>query len=185
MGQLIKQYPSVPSADNSDNSNFAEVIGNKTDRSFSDGTVGTDTSVMGHLRANYNHVHDSAKCYPVLADPVTIAASSNAWTDYGDYVEIIPVDTITSSFDIHWVHTGEISATGNYVLELASGLAASEVTIGQIAFSRDSNQVQTASQPIQIPPQPTNTRISARLSSGNAQANTADIKVYYHNYPEI
>ena len=178
---LTKQNLVVPTADTTDNVYIKDVIGNKADTEIT--TPGTSSlyQLAGYM--NYYHVHSPAKCYPVLADPVTVTASENVWTDYGSWVEIIPVNTITDPFDIHWVHTGEISATGNYVLELASGTAESEVVIGQIAFSRDSNQVQTSSQPIQIAPQPANTRISARLSSGNAAANTADIKVYYHEYP--
>ena len=171
----------VPLVDSSNNINNKDVLGNKTDTTIMSPGTSSLYQLAGYM--NYYHVHDSAKCYPVLADPVTVTASENAWTDYGAWVEIIPVDTITNPFDIHWVHTGEISATGNYVLELSSGLAESEVVIGQIAFSRDSNQVQTASQPMQIPPQLANTRISARLSSGNAVTNTADVKVYYHEYP--
>lgn len=181
--KIVDELHDVPTQDSTAEATMSDVIGNRNDRSFSNRA--DDPSVIGHLTAGYYHVHSPAKCYPVLADPVTVTASANAWTDYGSWTEIIPASTIGSAFDIHWVHTGEISAQGNYVLELGAGVSGSETVIGQIAFSRDSNQVQTASQPIQIPPQPADTRISARLSSGNAVANTVDVKIYYHQYPDI
>lgn len=171
----------VAPVDSTENETMNDVIGNKDDRTLS--APGTDSlyGLAGYM--GYYHVHSPAHAYPVLADPVQVAASANAWTDYGSWVELIPASTITDAFDIHWVHTGEISATGNYVLQLGAGASGSESVIGEIAFSRDSNQVQTASQPIQIAPQLANTRIAVRLSSGNAAANTVDVKVYYHVYP--
>jgi len=163
------------------NVTIADVVGNKTDTNIMGPGNNSLYQLAGYM--GYYHVHSPAQCYPVLADPVTVTASANAWTDYGSWVELVPASTITDPFDIHWVHTGEISATGSYVLQLGAGASGSEVVIGTIAFSRDSNQVQTASQPIQIAPLPANTRVAVRLSSSNAVANTADVKIYYHVYP--
>ena len=158
------------------------VLGDVTD-SFG-GTPGTGTlySLAGYM--SYYHVHSPANVYPVLASPVEITASENAWTDYGAYAEVIPVNTITSPFDIHWVFVSEISAAGDYVLEIAGGAALSEEVIGRVAFTRGASALnQTLHVPVQIPPQAANTRISARLSSSNAVDNTAKIKFYYHIYP--
>jgi hypothetical protein len=168
-------------ANSTANVTIADVVGNKTDTNIMGPGNNSLYQLAGYM--GYYHVHSPAQCYPVLANPVTVTAAATAWTGFGAWVEVVPASTITDPFDIHWVHTGEISAQGNYVLELGSGGAGAETTIAQIAFSRDSNQVQTASQPIQIAPVAANTRIAARLASNNAVADTVDVKIYYHVYP--
>jgi len=169
------------SVDGSATVTLPQVVGNKADSAIM--TPGTSSlyQIAGYM--GYYHVHSPAQCYPVLADPVTVTASANAWTDYGAWVEIVPAGTITDPFDIHWVQTTDISANGNYVLQLGVGGAGSEVAIATIAFSRDTNQVQGSQQPVQVAPLPAGSRISARLSSSKAAANTADVKIYYHVYP--
>jgi len=161
------------------NSTMSDVIGNKDDANLAGPGSDSLYGIAGFMA--YYHVHSPAKVYPNLANPVNVVAGVGAWT-FGAYTEIVPENGITEAFDIHWVHTSEISAVDNYQLELYSGTVGNEVLIGSIAFSRDSNQVQTASQPIQIPPQPANTRITARLASGTGSDNV-DIKFYYHEYP--
>lgn len=181
MTYITKVDMNIATADGVTNVTGNDVIGNKNDNTLSGPGNDSLYGLAGYM--GYYHVHSPAKCYPVLAAPVTITASANAWTDYGSWVEIVPASTITEAFDIHWVHSSEISAQGNYVLQLAKGGSGSEEVIATIAFSRDSNQVQTASQPVQIAPQLANTRISARVSSDNAVADTVDVKIYYHEYP--
>lgn len=162
------------------NATMSHVVGNKDDKTLAGPGNSSLYALSGYM--GYYHVHGPAKAYPELAAPVTVTADAAAWT-YGAWVEIVPDGAITEAFDIHWVHSGEVSAQGNYVLQIAKGDAGSEEAIGTIAFSRDSNQVQTASQPIQIPPQFAGTRISCRVASDNAVADTVDVKVYYHEYP--
>lgn len=40
----------------------SSVIGTKEDKSFSNGV--TNPTVIGHLKAGYYHIHDSAKVWP-------------------------------------------------------------------------------------------------------------------------
>lgn len=161
------------------NSTMNDVVGNKEDSNLAGPGLDSLYGIAGYMA--YYHVHSPAYPYPNLADPINIISGSGAW-NYGAYTELIPADTIEEAFDIHWIHTAEISAQDNYQIELYSGAPGAEIPIGAIAFSRDSNQVQTASQPIQIPPQLKDTRISARLASGTGSDN-CDIKLYLHEYP--
>jgi len=62
--------------------NFSDVIGNKNDEGLAGPGSGSLYNLAGYM--GYYHVHSPAKCYPVLADPVTVTASANAWTDFGD-----------------------------------------------------------------------------------------------------
>lgn len=181
----LMNAPGVPSEDSAANNNIADVIGNKTDSSFSDSVT---PSIIGHLRAGYYHVHDSAKVYPVGADPVTVTDKNDVGVTpwgHGTIVEIIPADTITVKFDIHWVLISDISAPDDYELKLYKGAAASEELIATIAFARSSNFSQEGSQPIQVAPIPANTRISASLASGDSDGASCKIKLYYHTYPDV
>jgi hypothetical protein len=173
---------SVPNADSTDNYSFIDVIGNKEDKSFSNAN-NWNPSIAGALKANYYHVHDSAKVYPTLDDPVTVTAGVGSWV-LGDFVEIVPVNAITKWFDVHWVLISGISANDDYELVLYKGASESEEEIGRISFVRNAAQSQEGNQPIQIPPQLPNTRISAKLASATG-SNTAKLKLYYHTYPDI
>jgi len=161
------------------------VVGELTDKSFSDSA--TNPTVIGHLRAGYYHVHDSAKVYPVGADPITVTTSNagggSAWA-HGTKVEIIPANTITTKFDIHWVLISAISATDDYELKLWKG-ASGETLIATIAFVRNSNFSQEGNMPIQVSPIAANTRIMASIACGDSDGATCNIKLYYHTYPDI
>ena len=171
------------------NKYIRDVIGNKTDTSFSNGT--TSPSIIGHLTAGYHHVHDSAKVYPTGAgdygaDPITLTASATTNWLHGSKTEVVPVNGITSWFDIHWIIVSSMADADDYELRVFKGGIGEETEIGRIAFSR--NAVQDRSSyplPIQIPPQMPNTRISMSLASGTANTSTAQIKIYYHTYPDI
>ena len=164
------------------NATINDVIGNKEDYSFSDGQ--DNPTVVGHLKAGYYHVHSKARVYPVLADAVTITASAAGWT-YGNKIQIIPADTITTKFDIHWVLISDISAVDQYELSLYSGAENQEELIATIAFTRSSNFAQEGNLPIQVAPVPANTRVTAALACKSTNARTCGVKLYYHTYPDI
>lgn len=139
------------------------------------------TDLVARVETLSDHAHSKALVYPGLADPVTVTAAAGLWT-FGSYAEIVPVSTITDYFDFHYVIVGNISDNGDYVFDIASGLAGAEVLIGQIAFIRTTNQVRVGYTPIQTAIQTANTRISGRLASNVGGAATAAIKLMYHTY---
>ena len=179
---VTKHDLAVPAQNSADNELIMDVIGNKTDESFSNSS--STPSVIGHLKASYYHVHSPAKVYPTLADAVTLTTSDAGWT-LGTIVEIIPADTIDVKFDVHWVVVGAISAVDEYELVLYHGASESEEEIGRIVFNRSSNFSQEGNLPIQIAPQSANTRISAALACKSENARTCTVKLYYHTYPDI
>lgn len=128
------------------------------------------------------HIHGSAMVYPQLAAPITLTKAAGAWAAYPTPTEIIPANTIISDFDIHWISIANISATGNYMLRLYTGAAGSEVFLCELDFYRTAVNAVIGSQPGLSPIIKKNTRISAAISSGNAAADTADIKLRYHTY---
>jgi len=177
----------VPEIDSSENSTIFDVIGNKKDTSFSDGMQ--YPSIIGHMVASYNHVHNSSKVYPRTDNDtplasITVTSSATALT-FGPYTEITNFDLKTLLSDIHHVYINNISDVDEYVLQLATGESGSQVFWGESSFSRDTNQNRVAPVPIQGPPIPAGTKLWARISAEGSGSKTANIKVYTHEYPSV
>ncbi len=130
----------------------------------------------------YQHVHQPAKVYPSLADPIPLVSATGAAWDVGTITEIIPASTITTWFDVHFINISSIDAVDDYELILYKGGAGSEEEIGRIAFSRSSTFAQEGNRPIQIAPLPPNTRVSAALACGDGDGAACNVKLYYHQY---
>lgn len=140
------------------------------------------STVLAYLQTGYYHVHGASFIYPDKADPVTVQSSAASWSITGTIVEIIPVNTITKAFDLHWASVSDISNTLYGIVDIFSGAPGAEVKIGSVDVSRTSNFSQEGQKPIQIPQQPANTRISCRFSDSTTSAQTIKIKLYGHVY---
>lgn len=166
------------------NFTIRDAIGNKEDHSFSNYQI--NPSVLGHLKAGYYHIHAPSQLYPRLADAVPITNDdggnpAGAWTE-GSKQALIPINTITKAFDIHWIKIFSIDDNDEYVLTLYSG----ETKLGEVGFSKVNNFISHVDSVIQIPPQPANTAITATLAAkGGTVARGITIKVFYHTYPDI
>ena len=104
MGGIIRKL-GVVSENSSKNKSIKDVIGNKNDTSFSDGS--NTPSLIGHLVAAYNHIHDKARVYPRTSDNVpaaflTVTGSATALT-YGSWAEVTGYDSKTLLSDIHFI----------------------------------------------------------------------------------
>lgn len=174
---ILKISDIVVSSKNSvSNVDVVDVIGNKTDDYIG-------TSIYSSLYKLVYHTHSIGKVYPLLANPITLTKAVNAWVAFpASKTEIIPVNTVTRPFNIHFVLVSTLSAIGDYIIALYSGSAGSEVIIGYVATSRSANGITEAMVPTLTNIIPANTRISAALTSGNATADTVRIKVFYHEY---
>jgi hypothetical protein len=158
------------------NVGIRDVIGNKTDDSLG-------TSIFSLMYKLAYHSHAIGKVYPLLANPITLTKAVNAWVAFpASKTEIIPVNTVTRPFDIHFVSVSTLSAVGDYVIALYSGAAGAEVLIGYVVASRSASGTTEGIVPTLTTIIPANTRISAALTSGNATADTVRIKVFYHEY---
>jgi hypothetical protein len=140
-----------------------------------------NTDLVAKIDTIEEHIHSTALVYPVLAAPVTLTTAAQAWT-FGSYIEIVPINTITSTFDLHFAMVGNISNNGDYVLSIAKGAISSEVLIAQTAFTRTTNQDRGSYFPVITSIQAANTRIVGRLASSVAGATTATVKLMYHIY---
>jgi hypothetical protein len=179
----FKDNLAVPERNSADDYSIRDVVGNKSDTSFSGGSFNGNPSLVGHSKAGYYHIHSPAKVYPSLADSINVVASATAWT-LGTKVVIIPINTMPNYFDIHWIIVHSISAVDEYELVLYSDSGSGDVEIGRVVFVKTAAQAQEGNLPIQIPPQRPNSKISAALASKSG-GDTVSIKLYYHEYSDI
>lgn len=127
----------------------------------------------------HEHIHARSNVYPTLAAGVTITAGA-AWT-LGNYAVIVPANTITQPFDIHYMNIGSASANDTYEIVLYSGADGSEVEIGRVRFTRNSTQYSPPLIPITTDIVAKNSQIKAKIAS-SAGSNNAVASIYYHTY---
>ena len=141
-------------------------------------------TIIGHLNTMYYHVHGATFIYPnVGTDPITLTSSAAAYSTDGAKVEIIPANSITEDFDIHWVVISDISANLFGYIKLFTGAPGEEVEIGAPEpVSRTDNFSAEHSQYTQIPQVPKNTRISAQFIDSTTQSRTVKIWLKGHVY---
>lgn len=126
------------------------------------------------------HAHSESKVYPTLANGVTVTGAAGAWT-LGNYAQIVPINTITTDFDIHFVTIENSSASD--IFELV--LYASTTEIGRIkifALRNISGNVYIGPVPIQTPIIRKNTQIQAKVASSSGGGDNIDISIHYHVY---
>jgi len=171
----------VPTKNSSANTSARDVMGSKEDDE--DGN-----SVYSYLYIINKHFHSIGMVYPLLADPVTLQKQSGIWAAFNTTTtEIIPANTVTVPFDLHFANVTNLSATGNYLIAFYYGAIGAEVLCGYSVATRTAVGGTEGSCPIISglatgKPIPANSRISAALSSGNNAQDTLQIKVQYHGY---
>lgn len=130
--------------------------------------------------------------YPAAASGISRASSAGAAWSFSAYTEVVPVSTITGIFylaGITWAWHTPVALpdiTYEWIIEIATGAAASEVLIAQIPCSiRGDTLVGYVPSNIVILPEPkevaANTRLSVRVAYSLATtSNTlSGIKILY------
>jgi len=168
----------LPAANSTDNANMSDVIGNKSDSVLAGSLMGVSKLTGVYAEKTDNHNHNSANCYPTLANGVLITGGVAAWT-LGNAIAVIPINTITELFDIHYIEVEVASANDIYEIVLYSDAGTTE--IGRVRTSKQSNQTGATSVPFQCPLQVANTGIWAKLASHDGGHNLT-ISLFYHVY---
>lgn len=126
-----------------------------------------------------DHFHSASKVYPTLAAGVTVNGGAGAWV-LGAATVIVPINTIHSQFDIHYINIGLVSANDTYELVLFTD-AACTVEIGRIRFTKTTVQSSTSSTPMMTPILAADTGIWAKVASSSGNDNIV-MSVFYHTY---
>jgi hypothetical protein len=125
------------------------------------------------------HAHSASKCYPTLAGGVTVTGAAGAQT-LGAFQEIVPANTITDDFDIHYLNIEDASADDQYELVLY----AVTTEIARVRFIVDTSVFGGGlpALPVQSDIIPKNTQIQAKLATAGGGSDTATISLHYHTY---
>jgi hypothetical protein len=171
-----------PAGDSANDATIADVIGIKADTTAGTSVISKLKSIIETVNSINTHNHSSQKCYPSLADGISLAGAAAAWTLAAAFTELIPVNTIVNPFDLHWVSVGAVGGNDTFEVHFYSGLAGSEVFVGSVRFVRQTVLSDVSPVALQTIVLPANTRISAKLATKAGGANTAVISVFYHEY---
>ncbi|GAG55182.1 unnamed protein product [marine sediment metagenome] len=127
---------------------------------------------------NYQERFTAQKVYPTLADGVEVTTHADDWV-LGSFVEIVPVNTITSDFHIHHVHVIKPTANGTYDCVLYCGTT----EIGRFSFSRTEKKDDMEGIEIHTTLCDANSQVQAKLASENdASEDKVEIKLWYHEH---
>ncbi len=124
------------------------------------------------------HFHSIESVYPTLAAGIDVLSGA-IWT-LGNFVEIIPADTIIEDFDLHFLVLENVSDDETYELVFFNV----ETEISRVRFAADNpagNRITVSPIPLQTEIQMKNSQIQAKLASSGA-AETVMISVIYHTY---
>ena len=172
MGLLIngQGYDTVPTANVASNLLVRDVIGNKSDDEYG-------TSAFSKLYILDKHQHGTQQVYPTLGNGVVVTGHATAWT-LGAFVEIIPVNTITSVFDIHYINIANASVADTFELVLY----AATTEVGRLRCTRATGAQTVNPIPFMTPLILPNTQIQAKVASASGGGDTLTISIFYHIY---
>ncbi len=164
----------VPGVDSVANTHMRDVIGNKTDTWEGD-------SIYTKVINIEDHIHQQSLMYPTMAVGAIVETSLGvAWTVSNVYTNVIvPVNTITDPFDIHYLSIENISA--NSVCEIILINMTTGAEIGRVRVTKNAVQDGTMNVPIQTPIQAANSKIGAQMGSDVA-ATVVTFSIFYHIY---
>lgn len=159
------------------NAQFTHPIGSLLDIVSIPYSYGHNT-IMAHLNTSYKHVHGTPFIFPNLAAAVSLTKSTTEWLE-GTAGILIAANAATDNFDIHYAVINDISANGQYQLNL---YANDTTLIGGIVFSRSANFSQEVHLPVQIPQQLKGTKITGKLAGSGTGGSTCGVKLVGHYY---
>lgn len=140
-----------------------------------------NNNIWGYSQRNEKHSHSIGYCYPNLATGILVTCGSGAW-QLGNFIEIIPANTIDDYFDIHWLHGYSASVTDSYQINLYQGIEGNETLISEVPFIREATQAGVSPNKIITPLLQPNTRITAKGASLSGGNDTIRVKLQYHKY---
>jgi len=158
----------VAPANSNANLLIKDVIGQKEDTE-------SGNSLYSRIYSAERHIHSYQWVYPDMATAVSLTADVGLWTP-GVITTIMPANTQTLPFDIHWVHILTMSADDEYELILY----ADTTQIGRCVFDRSAKR-DIADIPFQSPIVLPGVTIRGRLACGTG-GKIANIKIMGHGY---
>jgi len=135
-----------------------------------------DDNIWGKVCRIMRALTNTSYCYPSLANGILLTANESSWTP-SDYIEVIPVNTITSDYRLHDIIVENTSNGGCYQLDFYKGTIGNEVHIGSVRISGISEI--KGNRDIRTKCLEANNRVSCKVSH-NIGGETITISLGYH-----
>lgn len=120
------------------------------------------------------------KVYPTMASGVTLTSGSGTAWALGSFIEVIPVNTITSPFKLDTANFAAFSAVATHEIVFYKGLAGSEIEIGRCRANPGVTGQAVHDKPLFTETLPANTRVIAKLANPSTSATTVVVSITYH-----
>lgn len=143
-----------------------------------------DISVLQH------HYHSRWRVYPQDVSSVAHLEAGTPANTFGDWVQIIPIDTIPFTYDVIGVVVDQINASTTYHIQLGYSTTADppgeNYETGE-RRARATTPIARATELLAVHGQdiPANSSFWARLKTASGNADTADISVVLARHVEI
>lgn len=149
---------------------------------FADATAAAIAAAVAAERVD-DHVHSPQLIYPSLANPLSITSTTGGgtWTPGAD-TEIIPINTIASIYDIHFISIATVDTNSNIQIDFYKGANGAGAHIFSISATRITSTLRSFSLPVTCPQLPANTRIYAKMADNNDAGVICTFKPWYHVY---
>lgn len=122
-----------------------------------------------------------SKVYPSLAGTPTFTSNATIWT-LGNFTELVPSGAINKPFEVGYVSFAAVSVSTSYEFVLYAGEVGQEVEIGRVRFRTATSADAVLGLPIHSKILKAGTRISGKVASGQAGANTCLASIIYYTY---
>ncbi len=137
-------------------------------------------TLFGRHYQQIKHMHSAQRVYPTLAAGVTLTTHATTWL-LGTIAEIVPINTITSEFDIHEVLVEDVNFQDK-TYELVLYYGAGDTECGRTRFAATSNKGGVPAVAMQTVLIPANSRIRGQLAIEDGGSKTAKVSLRYHIY---
>jgi hypothetical protein len=140
-----------------------------------------DLTNKNRLEILQDHVHNQSRVYPTMGAGTNVETkAATTWAVSNNFTNVlVPINTIASPFNIHYLCIEAMSA--NAVYEVILYNMDTKTEIGRVRVVKNAAQDGTMNVPIQTPIQAANSRIGAQMGCSVA-GTTIDISVFYHTY---
>ncbi len=134
----------------------------------------------GRLLKLQEYVDSPSKCYPTLANGITLEGVAGAWT-LGAFKEIIPANTITSDFSIYFIIIE--GATLDDVYEIVLYMVETEIARVRLSIVDLAQGSVLPFLPVQTPRLTKNSQIQGKCANMAGGSEDITISLHYRVYP--
>lgn len=163
-----------------------DLLDNQTNIINKEDNILNDTAVLEH------HVHSRWRVYPqnISAVGILLTAAAAANT-FGNWAEIIPLNTVPFEFELIGLVVEQVSAVGWYHTQLGYNIINADpgenmemgerrIRIASLPIARETELLAIHSQDM-----PANSRVMGRLKTASGAADTANISVVLSRHVEV